>query len=144
MREVRYLTSDEIDDAKTIAQIKVIDEGASDPFCGLASSDLATTLILYELYKGKGEANLSSVVKFITDASVPLEDRLKKLINRPISNPNKDKEILEKLLSIYTSKSDQEQIKKGIHPFIDRVLADALGKGEKTLQSIVATAKAKL
>ncbi|WP_064610920.1 type IV secretory system conjugative DNA transfer family protein [Streptobacillus moniliformis] len=144
MREVRYLTPDEIDDAKTIAQIIVIDEGASDPFWGLAGSDLATTLILYELYKGKGEANLSSVVKFITDPSGPLEDRLKKLINRPIFNPNKDKEILEKLLSIYTSKSDQEQIKKGIHPFIDRGLADALGKGEKTLQSIVATAKAKL
>ncbi|CAM3108028.1 type IV secretory system conjugative DNA transfer family protein [Streptobacillus felis] len=144
MKEVRYLTPDEIDDSKTIAQIIVIDEGSSDPFWGLAGSDLATTLILYELYKGKGEANLSSVVKFITDPSGPLEERLTKLINKPVFNPEKDKDILEKLLSIYTAQDDQEQIKKGIHPFIDRGFADALGKGEKTLQSIVATAKAKL
>ncbi len=144
MKEVRYLTPDEIDDAKTIAQIIVIDEGSSDPFWGLAGSDLATTLILYELYKGKGEANLSNVVKFITDPTGPLELRLKKLINKPIFDPDRDEEILEKLLSIYNAKDDQEKIKKGIHPFIDRGIADALGKGEKTLQSIVATAKSKL
>lgn len=54
LKEVRYLTPDEIDDAKTIAQIIVIDESSSDPFWGLAGSDLATTLILYELYKKKG------------------------------------------------------------------------------------------
>ncbi|ACZ01640.1 type IV secretory system conjugative DNA transfer family protein [Streptobacillus moniliformis] len=144
MKEVRYLTPDEIDDAKTIAQIIVIDEGSSDPFWGLAGSDLATTLILYELYKGKGEANLSNVVKFITDPTGPLELRLKKLINKPIFDPDRDEEILEKLLEIYTAQDDQEQIKRGIHPFIDRGIADALGKGEKTLQSIVATAKSKL
>ncbi|WP_064580268.1 type IV secretory system conjugative DNA transfer family protein [Streptobacillus moniliformis] len=144
MKEVRYLTPDEIDDAKTIAQIIVIDEGSSDPFWGLAGSDLATTLILYELYKGKGEANLSNVVKFITDPSGPLENRLKKIINKPIFDPDRDEEILEKLLEIYTAQDDQEQIKRGIHPFIDRGIADALGKGEKTLQSIVATAKSKL
>lgn len=103
---------------KTIAQIIVIDEGSSDPFWGLAGSDLATTLILYELYKGKGEANLSNVVKFITDPTGPLELRTKKLINKPIFDPDRDEEILEKLLEIYTAQDDQEQIKRGIHPFI--------------------------
>lgn len=144
MNEVRYLTPDEIDDAKTIAQIIVIDEGASDPFWGLSGADLTTTLILYELYKTKGNSNLSNVVKFITDPTGPLEHRLRKLINRPIFDPEKDKEILEKLLKIYPAKYDQEQIKRGIHPFVNRGIADALGKGEKTLQSIVATAKSKL
>lgn len=145
--EIRYLTDKEIDDTKTIANLLVISEGGtSDPFWEQSGADFMVTLILWSLYKNKGKGSLSEAVKFITDPRSPLINRLNDILNTPILDINdiEDQKIIKKLLEIYTARDDQEEIKKGFHPFIKRGAADILNAGEKTLQSIVKTAKSKL
>ena len=145
LAEIRYLSEREIEDAKTIADLIVVgDEKSADPFWETAGSDFILGVILYVLYKGRGQAGLGDVVDFITDTSATLSERMEKIKNGRMfdkNNPN-DKKIMEKLEIIYSDEKDVVQ--KGRHPFIARCMADTLSKGEKTMASIVATAKAKL
>lgn len=145
LAEIRYLSEREIEDAKTIADLIVVgDEKSADPFWETAGSDFILGVILYVLYKGRGQAGLGDVVDFITDTSATLSERMEKIKNGRMfdkNNPN-DKKIMEKLEIIYSDEKDI--VRKGRHPFIARCMADTLSKGEKTMASIVATAKAKL
>lgn len=145
LAEIRYLSEREIEDAKTIADLIVVgDEKSADPFWETAGSDFILGVILYVLYKGRGNAGLGDVVDFITDTSAPLSDRMEEIKTKAMfkkNNPN-DKKIMEKLEIIYSDEKDI--VRKGRHPFIARCMADTLSKGEKTMASIVATAKAKL
>lgn len=145
LAEIRYLTEREIEDAKTIADLIVVgDEKSSDPFWEVSGSDFMLGVILYELYLHDGKAGLGDVVDFITDPSAPITDRMKEIINKPIFDvkSSRDKERMKILEQIYTT--EKELVKKGFHPFISRSMADILGKGDKTMASIIATAKAKL
>lgn len=145
LAEIRYLSEREIEDAKTIADLIVVgDEKSADPFWETAGSDFILGVILYVLYKGRGKAGLGDVVDFITDTSAPLSDRMEKIKKVPMfkKNDENDRKIMEKLEKIYSDEKDVVQ--KGIHPFIARCMADTLSKGDKTMASIVATAKAKL
>lgn len=144
--EIRYMTDKEIEDTKVISELIVIDEGSSDPFWGIAGSDFCSAVIMYVLHKNRGKGSLSDVVKFITDPSAPLDQRIEEIIKKPLFDKNnkEDKEIMDKLKEIYTSTDERKLIDKGFHPFVSNGMADTLSKGEKTMGSIVATAKAKL
>ena len=145
LREIRYLTDKEIEDAQVIAKLIVIgDSSSSDPFWENAGSDFILGIIMYELYRTKGKAGLGNVVDFITDASAPINIRMTNIITKPMFDEKneEDKKIMEKLEEIYPMEKDV--VKKGFHPFIRRAMADTLQKGEKTMASIIATAKAAL
>lgn len=145
LAEIRYLTEREIEDAKTIADLIVVgDEKSSDPFWEVSGSDFMLGVILYELYLHDGKAGLGDVVDFITDPSAPITERMEKIIKKPIFNKKneRDRKRMKILESIYTT--EKELVQEGFHPFINRSMADILGKGDKTMASIIATAKAKL
>ena len=144
--EIRYMTDKEIEDAKVISDLIVIDEGSGDPFWGIAGSDFCSATIIYILYKNKGKGSLGNVVKFITDPSTPLENRIKDIITKPlfkVKDPE-DMKIIEKLKMIYHADEERKLLEKGFHPFVSNGFADTLNKGEKIMISIIATAKAKL
>ena len=80
LAEIRYLSEREIEDAKTIADLIVVgDEKSADPFWETAGSDFILGVILYVLYKGRGNAGLGDVVDFITDTSASLSERMEKI-----------------------------------------------------------------
>lgn len=144
--EIRYLTDKEIEDAKVIAVLIVIDDSSSDPFWGIAGSDFCCAAIIYTLYKNRGKGSLGDVVSFITDPSGPLEQRMQEILQKPLFDYTKpeDLEIKNKLLEIYHADEEVKLINKGFHPFVSNGFADTLSKGDKTMASIIATAKAKL
>lgn len=144
--EIRYMTDKEIEDAKVIADLIVIDEGSGDPFWGIAGSDFCSTTIIYMLYKNKGKASLGDVVRFITDPKAPLENRIENIITKPLFDLNnkEDLKIVEHLKTIYHADEERKLLNKGFHPFVSNGFADTLNKGDKTMASIIATAKAKL
>ena len=133
--EIRYMTDKEIEDTKVISELIVIDEGSSDPFWGIAGSDFCSAVIMYVLHKNRGKGSLSDVVKFITDPSAPLDQRIEEIIKKPLFDKNnkEDKEIMDKLKEIYTSTDERKLIDKGFHPFVSNGMEDTLSKGEKTM-----------
>ncbi len=143
---VRYLTDREKEDIKIIADLIVVKEGAGggDPFWDESGSDFMSAVIMWAIYDKRGKGTLADVVEFITDASAPIADRMADIIEQPMFDKNNsaDRIIMEKLKTIYPTEIDV--INEGKHPLIIRGMASTLGAGEKTMASIVITAKTKL
>lgn len=151
IEEIRYLTEKEVEDAQVIAKlIAVGDTQSSDPFWENSAADFILGVIMFKLYEKRGKAGLGDVVDFITDPSRPIEDRMRSIFcvdedeYKPLFDKNikEDREIMDKLKEIYPLET--EVIETGQHPFVSRAMADMVQKGDKTMQSIIATAKTSL
>lgn len=148
--ELGFMTSREIEKVRSIALNIVGEEKTNDPFWNLSAVDIMSSVLLYAFYSKrrigdkptKVRATITDAVKFITDPNVNLLDKLKKYKNgQDFLLFDDDKEILKK---IYYNESDKVLIEKGLHPFVANQFSYLAQMPDKTLQSVVATAKAKL
>ena len=138
LSEIRYKTPREIEDTRVIANVIMQEETAvSDPFWQNTGVDFLTGVILHVMYQKKGKGTLTDVVEFITDPSMPLEERMMEVM----TYKHDDIEVLKELYSM-----DMDIILRGdgTHPMVAKTMADTLNKGEKTMQSIIAGVKTKL
>lgn len=148
--ELGFMTSREIEKVRSIALNIVGEEKTNDPFWNLSAVDIMSSVLLYAFYSkrrvgdapSKVRATITDAVKFITDPNINLLDKLKKYKEgKDFLLLDDDKKILKK---IYYNESDKLLIEKGLHPFVANQFAYLAQIPDKTLQSVVATAKAKL
>ncbi len=150
--ELGYLTSKEIENARSMATNIVGKINEKDPNWDIMATNLIAVNICYSFYfkrrigdkKDKVRARLTDVAEFITDPKAPIQKRMQEYIERKDKEAllnNEDKEILKK---IYFNVTDREMIERGIHPFIAKEFSFFSKVNEKEFSSIVSTAKTKL
>lgn len=150
--ELGYLTSKEIENARSMATNIVGKINEKDPHWDIMATNLIAVNICYSFYfkrrigdkKDKVRARLTDVAEFITDPKAPIQKRMQEYIegkDKEALLNNEDKEILKK---IYFNVTDREMIERGIHPFIAKEFSFFSKVNEKEFSSIVSTAKTKL
>ena len=150
--ELGYLTSKEIENARSMATNIVGKINEKDPHWDIMATNLIAVNICYSFYfkrrigdkKDKVRAKLTDVAEFITNPKAPIQKRMQEYIegkDKEALLNNEDKEILKQ---IYFNRTDREMIEKGIHPFIAKEFSFFSKVNEKEFSSIVSTAKTKL
>ena len=149
--ELGYLTSKEIENARSMATNIVGKINEKDPHWDIMATNLIAVNICYSFYfkrrigdkKDKVRARLTDVAEFITDPKAPIQKRMQEYIegkDKEALLNNEDKEILKKIYNV----TDREMIERGIHPFIAKEFSFFSKVNEKEFSSIVSTAKTKL